>query len=302
MPSKEIKEEKPSMDKTAYKAQLQALWDILIPQMEEPQGKHLRAAFVRLAFHDVASFRPNLEWPRCGGANGSIHLEEEYSKGANFPFAGLVMETLIPIKNNFPLLSWADVIQLAGEATLHLSGLSKVNLRYGRIDSNLVEPVDLIPEADLRKMPEGNAGAHLKNHFFRMGFNVQEIVALSGSHTLGRGFPDRTVDVRPEGEEAIPMTPNPHVFNNEYFNLTPETRTVWFDTDEALLHDEFKQWHSLYAKDEKRFRQDFAKVYKKMSELGAKFQWEDGIYLHEPGKGKKQNDDDDKSSCTESSK
>merc|ERR1719499_2190802 len=41
---------------------------------------------------------------------------------------------------------------------------------------------------------DGSAGAaqHLRNVFYRMGFNDQEIVALSGAHTLGRAFNDRS--------------------------------------------------------------------------------------------------------------
>eukprot|EP00924_Labyrinthula_sp_SR-Ha-C_P007285 augustus_masked-scaffold_8-processed-gene-14.105-mRNA-1 protein AED:0.15 eAED:0.49 QI:0/-1/0/1/-1/1/1/0/289 len=272
------------MDKEIYRFHLKALWYMLIPLMKTDYGKDKRAAFVRLAFHDVSSYRPNLEWPDCGGANGSIHLKEEYEVGPNVPFVEQVMAVLNPIKTFFPTLSWADVIQLAGEATLHVSGGPKVHLRYGRIDSNTAEPPGLIPEADLRKMPEGNAGAHLKNIFFRLGFSVQEIVALSGSHTLGKGFADRTTDDR-TGQVSIPMTAHPHKFNNEYFKLTPENRTVWLDTDEALLHDDFKQWHDLYAKDEEKFREDFAKAYKKMSELGAKFKWEGGITLHDESTG-----------------
>lgn len=37
------------------------------------------------------------------------------------------------------------------------------------------------PDAD-------NAQDHLRNVFYRMGFNDEGIVALSGAHTLGRAF------------------------------------------------------------------------------------------------------------------
>ena len=42
--------------------------------------------------------------------------------------------------------------------------------------------------------PEGakSAGDHLRKVFYRMGLSDQEIVALSGAHTLGRAKPDRS--------------------------------------------------------------------------------------------------------------
>ena len=36
------------------------------------------------------------------------------------------------------------------------------------------------------------AGEHLRHVFYRQGFNDQEIVALSGAHTIGRAFPNRS--------------------------------------------------------------------------------------------------------------
>ena len=37
-----------------------------------------------------------------------------------------------------------------------------------------------------------DAAHHLRNVFHRMGFTDQEIVALSGAHTLGRAYPNRS--------------------------------------------------------------------------------------------------------------
>merc|ERR1719158_318100 len=41
-----------------------------------------------------------------------------------------------------------------------------------------------------------DAAQHLRNIFYRMGFNDEGIVALSGAHTIGRAFKERsgTVD------------------------------------------------------------------------------------------------------------
>ena len=52
----------------------------------------------------------------------------------------------------------------------------------------------MIPAAGGAPWPNGASGAgeHLRDVFYRQGFNDQEIVALSGAHTIGRVFPNRS--------------------------------------------------------------------------------------------------------------
>ena len=65
-----------------------------------------------------------------------------------------------------------------------------IDMRYGRVD--VVRGEECPKEGNL---PDGNAPfgdgsqdapSHLRNVFHRMGFSDQEIVALSGAHTIGR--------------------------------------------------------------------------------------------------------------------
>ena len=56
--------------------------------------------------------------------------------------------------------------------------------------------------------------------FYRMGFNDQEIVALSGAHALGRCHRDRS------GFDG-PWTFSPVTVSNEYFRLLLEEKWVW---------------------------------------------------------------------------
>ena len=51
---------------------------------------------------------------------------------------------------------------------------------------------------------------HIRDIFYRMGWNDQEIVALSGAHALGRCHPDRS------GFKG-PWTPSPTLMTNDYF-------------------------------------------------------------------------------------
>jgi cytochrome c peroxidase len=59
----------------------------------------------------------------------------------------------------------------------------------GRIDLpvSAVTPDGRLPNADSGpKGSDKSDSSHLRSIFYRMGFNDQEIVALSGAHALGR--------------------------------------------------------------------------------------------------------------------
>lgn len=59
--------------------------------------------------------------------------------------------------------------------------------RVDAVDASAVTPDGRLPNAD--SGPPGadpSDAAHLRTIFNRMGFNDQEIVALSGAHALGR--------------------------------------------------------------------------------------------------------------------
>ena len=118
-----------------------------------------------------------------------------------------------------------------------------------------------------------------------MGFNDQEIVALSGAHNLGRCHSDRS------GFEGAWVN-NPTRFSNQYFRLLLSlqwkkkmlrngveqfvnydedmgTELMMLPTDIALTQDmEFRRWVEVYARDKERFFEDFARVFAKLVELG----------------------------------
>eukprot|EP01043_Picozoa_sp_COSAG02_P032340 COSAG02_NODE_2156_length_9643_cov_55.052761_9_plen_440_part_00 len=133
------------------------------------------------------------------------------------------------------------------------------------------------------RLPDANQGAeHLRSVFGRMGFSDQEIVALSGAHTLGRCHLVRS------GFDG-PWTSNALKFDNEYFrNLMglewqPKewegplqyedvaTRTLMMlPTDMALREDPaFADIAQKYADDEAAFFEDFAAAFGKLLALGA---------------------------------
>jgi hypothetical protein len=59
------------------------------------------------------------QWPKCGGANGSIRFDPEITHGAN---AGLknAVALLEPVKEKFPAVGYADLFQLASATAVEV--------------------------------------------------------------------------------------------------------------------------------------------------------------------------------------
>lgn len=136
------------------------------------------------------------------------------------------------------------------------------------------------------RLPDGSKGSdHIRFIFNRMGFNDQEVVALSGAHKLGRCHSDRS------GFEGTWVN-NPTRFSNQYFKLMKslewkyttlpngieqfvhrdedlDDELMMLPTDIALLDDpSFSSWVTKYANDQDLFFSDFAKVFAKLTKLG----------------------------------
>jgi len=114
-----------------------------------------------------------------------------------------------------------------------------------------------------------------------MGFNDQEVVALSGAHALGRCHKDRS------GFEG-PWTFSPTTLTNDFYKLLFEEKWVWkkwsgpkqledkktkslmmLPTDYVLTQDKnFKKYAKAYADSEEVFFNDFSAAVSKLFELG----------------------------------
>lgn len=87
--------------------------------------------------------------------------------------------------------------------------------RPGRLDKDIAA---CTPDGRLPDASQGNK--HLRDIFYRMGFNDQEIVALSGAHALGRCHTDRS------GFDG-PWTFSPTVVTNDYYDLLLKEKWTW---------------------------------------------------------------------------
>jgi hypothetical protein len=228
---------------------------------------------VRLAWHAAGTFDAK---DGTGGTNGStMRFEPECTDGAN---AGLhiVRNILLPVQQQYPDLSFADLWTFAGASAIEFMGGPKVPHHFGRVD-----------HADGKKcpangrLPDASKGAqHLRDVFYRMGFNDKEIVVLSGAHTLGRCHVERS------GYDGA-WTRHPLKFDNQFFKnllflewkpkkwngpLQYEDETgelMMLPTDLALRDDpQFRVYAEQYAKDEQLFFKDFAEAFGKLLSLG----------------------------------
>ncbi|CAN1169273.1 Putative L-ascorbate peroxidase 6 [Linum perenne] len=166
-------------------------------EVRKVMTKGKAAGVLRLAFHDAGTFEIS---GKSGGMNGSIIYE--LSRPEN---TGLNKS----VKASFYLsVSWADMIALSGAEAVSICGGPTIPLQIGRMDS-------MEPDAEGRLPEETLDASGLKQCFQRKGFSTQELVALSGAHTLGsKGFG------------------NPVVFDNSYYKIL--LQKPWMSSDDVV--------------------------------------------------------------------
>jgi len=182
-------------------------------------------------------------------------------------------------KEKFPWITYSDLWILAGVCAVQEMMGPQIPYRPGRSDRDVAA---CTPDGRLPDAAQGQD--HLRNIFYRMGFNDQEIVALTGAHALGRCHKDRS------GFDG-PWTFSPTVLTNDFYKLLLDEKWQWkkwggpkqyedkktkslmmLPADMALIHDKkFKQWVEKYAADNDLFFKDFSAVIVKLFELGVPF-------------------------------
>jgi len=262
---------------------------------------------VRFAWHDSGTYDNKHEgiWPSAGGAIGSIRFEKEITAGPN---AGLskAVAYLTPIKKECPLVSWADLIQMGSALAIEMAGGPQIDMLYGRKDATESPPTSVAPFGLPDALPDfggpsecaKDPAAHLRWVFGKYNMGDKEIVALSGAHTLGRAYKDRSGTVEypsgpkkttkytcPAGYSTMKPGGSMHggmswtkdwlKFDNSYFKMegVDDPDLVAFPTDSVLMTDPgFKKYFEKYASSEESFFADYAVAHKKLSELGSKFE------------------------------
>lgn len=189
------------------------------------------------------------------------------------------MHLLTSNAEQFPWISYSDLWVLAAVCAIQEMQGPTIPWRPGRQDRDVSY---CTPDG---RLPDASQGEkHLRGIFGRMGFNDQEIVALSGAHALGRCHTDRS------GFEG-PWTFSPTVLTNDYYKLLIEEKwsyrkwngpkqfqdvatksLMMLPTDLALIKDKsFRPVVEKYAHDNEAFFNDFSAVIAKLFELGVPF-------------------------------
>jgi L-ascorbate peroxidase len=204
-------------------------------------------AHLRLAFHDAGTYD---ERTRSGGAHGTVRLPEVLQRASNTGWGHACVELLRDVRADFPELSWADLIAVAGAVAVQRCGGPVIEIGLGRTDH--AEPVPG------RHLPGGYEGpALLTSMFRRMGLGPRELVVLSGAHTLGH-------------TQRRPFTADTYRFSNSYFVTLlahPERSTL--PTDQALVSDPaLRRYVEAYAADESLFWSDFSAAFRRLTWFG----------------------------------
>lgn len=222
------------------------------------------AAVLRLAFHDAGTFDSSRG---TGGMNGSILYELERPESVGLKRAVKALEKArLELDPSMGAISWADLIAVAGAESVAMCGGPQIPVRLGRLDSGVPDEEGQMPEETL-------SAPALKESFRRKGFTAQEMVALSGAHTLGsKGFGD------------------PVVFDNSYYTILLQkpwmaatggnsmSGMIGLPTDRAIAGDaECLYWIKVYARSASRFFDDFSAAYSKLVESGAKWDQSPGL-------------------------
>jgi len=201
--------------------------DVINPSCDDGAqggGGGIAPMLLRLAWHSSGTWDKKAK--NGGSEGGTMRFTTEAGHGGN---AGLqhARALLEPVKANNPDLTYADIYVLAGVVALEEMGGPDVGFRWGRSDAIQ----ELAPEKDNRfspdgRLPDGDKPSkektvqHLRDIFYRMGFDDQAIVALSGAHAVGRCHTDRS------GYWG-PWTYSETTFSNEYFRLLLADDEKW---------------------------------------------------------------------------
>lgn len=232
---------------------------------------------VRLGWHASGTYD---KVTGTGGSNGAtMRFEPESGHGAN---AGLriARDVLENVKAKHPWITYSDLWTLAAVAAIQEMQGPAVPWRPGRSDKDMSSctPDGRLPDASKNSR-------HIRDIFYRMGFDDREIVALLGAHAIGRCHDDRS------GFNG-PWTFSPTVFTNEFYKLLMNEKWSWkkwggpqqfedvstktlmmLPTDMELIKDkEFKKHVERYAFDEEVFFREFSESFAKLLELGVPFE------------------------------
>ncbi|XP_047309346.1 peroxidase 64 [Impatiens glandulifera] len=249
------------------------------------------AALLRMHFHDcfirgcdgsvLLNSTSKNQAEKDGPANISLHAFYVID------LAKKAIEAICP-----GVVSCADVLALAARDAVHLSGGPNWNVPKGRKDGRISKAVDT------RQLPAPTANiSQLQQSFSQRGLSMDDLVALSGGHTLGfahcSSFQNRIhnfnrhpngVDPSMEPTFAASLTsvcpahnkvknagstldPTSTAFDNAYYKALVQGKSI-FTSDRALLtNTRTKGLVAKFASSQGEFEKAFVESMIKMSSI-----------------------------------
>ncbi|XP_031274629.1 peroxidase 63-like [Pistacia vera] len=255
------------------------------------------AATLRLFFHDCI----------LNGCDGSVLISStpfnkaERDADINLSLPGDAFDVIVRAKTALELacpntVSCSDILAVATRDLVTMVGGPYYNVLLGRKDGRISNAKYVEGNLPRPTMPM----SQVIDLFAKRNFSVQEMVALSGAHTIGFSHcsefssniynysrtPQYDNDYNPRFAQALQkacgdyknnpslsvfndiMTPNK--FDNLYYQNLPKGLGL-LETDHALFNDaRTRPYVEVYAKDQNRFFKDFAGAMEKLSVYGIK--------------------------------
>ncbi|GJP56398.1 hypothetical protein CLOM_g15461 [Closterium sp. NIES-68] len=209
---------------------------------------------LRIVFHDAGTYDLATN---TGGMNGSVRFELQRPENDGLKRTIKVLEKVrLELGPLAKVVSWADLMAVAGAHAVESCGGPHIPVRMGRKDASGPDPENRMPAETLN-------AKEVAASFKTKGFSLQETVCLLGAHTLGgKGFGD------------------PTSFDNAYYSIL--LTKPWLDTsnsmadmlglpsDRAIVDDDdCLVWINKYANDQNLFFRDFVPAYTKLVNSGA---------------------------------
>ncbi|RAL45796.1 hypothetical protein DM860_009660 [Cuscuta australis] len=261
--------------------------------MEKSMRREARsiASVMRLQFHDCF----------VNGCDGSVLLDDtETMLGEKLSLSNInslrSYEVVDEIKEDLEracpgVVSCADILIMAARDAVALSGGPNWEVKLGRLDSLTASQED---SDNIMPSPRANA-TYLIDLFTKFNLSVQDLVALSGSHSLGKGRcfsvvfrlynqsgtgrPDPAMDYEfrekldklcplgGDGNVTGDLDATPEVFDNQYFVDLTRGRG-FLNSDETLFTTpRTRGYVRLYSRDQKAFFDAFVEGMIKMGDL-----------------------------------
>eukprot|EP00438_Fugacium_kawagutii_P012281 Skav236748 [mRNA] locus=scaffold2899:111173:112126:- [translate_table: standard] len=183
-------------------------YDDLVSDLEKLiSNKGCGSILVRLSWHDAGVFNGV---DGCPNAAMRLLGSGENAMGANAGLPDVAIGFLRGISDKYVprLISHADLWALAANVAIKAMGGPDVPTRFGRLDAKT--SAEGVPNA-VGRLPDGDKDAnHIREIFGPKGFADNDMVALSGAHTVGMCHIDRS------GFDGA-WTSNKQKFDNTYF-------------------------------------------------------------------------------------